>query len=153
MLTSRTKNLYQELILEHNKKPRNYRVPETSSHQAKGHNPLCGDKLDVYLSVDEESSTISDVSFIGDGCAISKASASIMTTMVKGKSVEEAQSLFKMFHDMTTGKETDVTEDQIPSRLRVFAGVKDLPARVKCATLAWHTLDAALQGEEKISTE
>jgi nitrogen fixation NifU-like protein len=151
MLTSRTKNLYQEVILDHNKNPRNYREIASPTHFAKGHNPLCGDKLDVYLTVDENS-IVTDVSFIGDGCAISKASASIMTTLVKGKSIDEALSLFKGFHDMATGK-TEADDDPSLKRLKVFAGVRDLPARVKCATLSWHTMKAALDNQEIISTE
>lgn len=151
LLTNRSKNLYQEVILDHNKSPRNYREIDAPTHFAKGHNPLCGDKLDVYLIVDQDD-VVQDVSFVGDGCAISKASASIMTTIVKGKSVTEAQSLFTGFHDMATGK-AEASDDPKLRRLQVFAGVKDLPARVKCATLAWHTLDAALRNKEEISTE
>jgi len=151
MLTSRTKNLYQEVILDHNKNPRNYRKIEDYSHFAKGHNPLCGDKLDVYLKVDADD-RVEDVSFVGDGCAISKASASIMTSVVKGKTVEEVESLFTGFHDMATGK-IEPDEDPALKRLKVFAGVRDLPARVKCATLSWHTLHAALEQKEEISTE
>ncbi|MCH8485801.1 MAG: SUF system NifU family Fe-S cluster assembly protein [Candidatus Cyclonatronum sp.] len=151
LLTNRSKNLYQEVILDHNKSPRNYRAIDFPTHFAKGHNPLCGDKLDVYLIVDGED-VVQDVSFVGDGCAISKASASIMTTIVKGKSVDEAKELFTGFHEMATGK-IEPSEDPKLRRLQVFAGVKDLPARVKCATLAWHTLDAALRNKQEISTE
>lgn len=151
LLTNRSKNLYQEVILDHNKNPRNYREIASPTHFAKGHNPLCGDKLDVYLLVDEQE-IVQDASFVGDGCAISKASASIMTTIVKGKTVAETKALFSGFHDMATGK-SEPSEDPKLRRLQVFAGVKDLPARVKCATLAWHTLDAALKNKEQISTE
>lgn len=151
MLTSRTKNLYQEVILDHNKNPRNYREIASPTHFAKGHNPLCGDKLDVYLHVGEDK-IVSDVSFVGDGCAISKASASIMTTIIKGKTIDEALLLFKSFHDMATGK-NDADDDPSLKRLKVFAGVRDLPARVKCATLSWHTMKAALENQEMISTE
>ncbi len=151
LLTNRTKNLYQEVILDHNKNPRNFRVIEHPSHTAKGHNPLCGDKLDVYLVLDENQ-TVQDVSFVGDGCAISKASASIMTTIVKDKHIDEVRTIFRGFHDMATGK-IEADEDPKLRRLRAFSGVRDLPARVKCATLAWHTLDAALKDEEIITTE
>ncbi|AXJ00851.1 nitrogen fixation protein NifU [Cyclonatronum proteinivorum] len=151
LTTNRSKNLYQEVILDHNKSPRNYREIENFTHFAKGHNPLCGDKLDVYLLVDD-AQTVQDVSFVGDGCAISKASASIMTTIVKGKSIEEAKALFTGFHDMATGK-AEPSDDPKLRRLQVFAGVRDLPARVKCATLAWHTLDAALKDKDEVSTE
>lgn len=151
MLTNRTKNLYQEVILDHNKNPRNYREITAPTHFAKGHNPLCGDKLDVYLTVDQQN-IVSDVSFIGDGCAISKASASIMTTIIKGKTIDEALLMFKSFHDMATGK-NEVDDDPSLKRLKVFAGVRDLPARVKCATLSWHTMKAAIEKQEMISTE
>jgi nitrogen fixation NifU-like protein len=153
MLISRTKNLYQEVILDHNKNPRNYRMIENASHMAKGHNPLCGDKLDVYVMVNEND-IVEDVSFIGDGCAISKASASIMTSVVKGKHIDEVEQLFKGFHDMATGKTNpDAEIDPRFKRFQVFAGVRDLPARVKCATLSWHTLHAALEQKDIISTE
>ncbi len=151
LLTNRSKNLYQEVILDHNKNPRNYREIEHPSHFAKGNNPLCGDKLDVYLIIDDKN-VVTDVSFVGDGCAISKASASIMTTLVKDKTIDEVNKLFEGFHDMATGK-IEPDEDPKLRRLRAFSGVKDLPARVKCATLAWHTLDAALKNQEIISTE
>ncbi len=151
MLTNRTKNLYQEVILDHNKNPRNYREIENFSHMAKGHNPLCGDKLDVYLILNNED-IIEDVSFIGDGCAISKASASVMTSVVKGKHISYVKELFSGFHDMATGKAEPGQQPEM-KRLRVFAGVRDLPARVKCATLSWHTLQAALDNREKITTE
>jgi nitrogen fixation protein NifU and related proteins len=152
MLTNRNKNLYQDVILDHNKKPRNYRVMEPHSHMAHGDNPLCGDKIDVYLTVDENN-VVADVSFMGDGCAISKASASMMTTMIKGKPIDEVKTLFNEFHQMSTGKlDPDIDPNHL-ERLRIFAGVRDLPARVKCATLAWHTLDAALKGDLKATTE
>lgn len=152
MLNNRTKNLYQDVILDHNKKPRNFRVIEDHSHMAHGDNPLCGDKIDVYLTVDEDM-TITDISFTGGGCAISKASASMMTTMVKGKKLEVVQTLFHEFHQMSIGKLDPESDPNHLERLKIFAGVRDLPARVKCATLAWHTLDAALKGEKVTSTE
>ncbi len=148
----RMKQLYQELILDHNKNPRNFRVIQDSDYASKGHNPLCGDKLELFVKINGEN-IIEDVSFVGDGCAISKASASMMTTAVKGKTIEEARTLFHQFHDMSTGK-LDIAEhpNQL-GKLAIFAGVRDLPARVKCATLAWHTLDAALKGNQVITTE
>lgn len=146
------KQLYQELILDHNKNPRNFRVMDPHDHEALGHNPLCGDKLILYLKLNGEN-IIEDVSFVGDGCAISKASASMMTTAVKGKSIADAEKLFEQFHDMSTGKLDISTEPHDLGKLSIFAGVKDLPARVKCATLSWHTLHAALDGKEKITTE
>lgn len=151
MLTDRTKNLYQEVILDHNKKPRNFRVMEDFSHFAKGHNPLCGDKLDIYLKINDDD-VVEDVSFVGDGCAISKASASIMTGIVKGKTVDEVHRIFKGFHDMATGK-SEPDDDPELKRLRVFAGVRDLPARVKCATLSWHAVEAALENKGMVTTE
>jgi nitrogen fixation protein NifU and related proteins len=151
-MTDRMKQLYQELILDHNKNPRNFRVMDPHDHEALGHNPLCGDKLILYLKLNGEN-IIEDVSFVGDGCAISKASASMMTTAVKGKTIAEAEKLFEQFHDMSTGKLDISTDPHDLGKLSIFAGVKDLPARVKCATLSWHTLHAALEGKEKITTE
>jgi nitrogen fixation protein NifU and related proteins len=151
-MNERMKQLYQELILDHNKNPRNYKVLDPADREALGHNPLCGDKLKVYININE-SGLIADIGFIGDGCAISKASASMMTTMVKGKSMEEAEELFHQFHDMSTGK-LDIDKDPHKlGKLAIFAGVRDLPARVKCATLSWHTLHTALNNKEEISTE
>ncbi|MEX2632871.1 MAG: SUF system NifU family Fe-S cluster assembly protein [Balneolales bacterium] len=152
MIQSRTKQLYQELLLDHNKNPRNFRVIDPADHEAVGHNPLCGDKLVVYLNTDNEG-TITDLSFIGEGCAISKASASMMTKFVKGKKVAEIEKLFNEFHDMSTGKLDPEKDEHSLGHLSVFSGVRDLPARVKCATLAWHTLSAAVKGKEKITTE
>ena len=152
MIDQRTKQLYQELLMDHNKNPRNFRVMDPATHEAVGHNPFCGDKLVVYLDVGDDN-TVNDVSFIGEGCAISKASASMMTTFVKGKSIEQVEKLFHQFHDLATGKIDPDSDEHELGRLKVFAGVRDLPARVKCATLAWHTVDAATKGEKQISTE
>lgn len=152
MIQNRTKQLYQELLLDHNKKPRNFRRIEAADHEAVGHNPLCGDKLVVYLNVDDEG-IVSDVSFIGEGCAISKASASMMTKFVKGKKADEIEQMFREFQDMSTGKLDPEKDEHRLGNLSVFSGVRDLPARVKCATLAWHTLSAAVKGKEEISTE
>jgi nitrogen fixation NifU-like protein len=151
-MDSRMKQLYQELILDHNKNPRNFRVIQDSDYASKGHNPLCGDKLELFVKINGEN-IIEDVSFVGDGCAISKASASMMTTAVKGKTIEEARTLFHQFHDMSTGKLNIAEHPNQLGKLAIFAGVRDLPARVKCATLAWHTLDAALKGNQIITTE
>lgn len=142
------KTLYQEVILDHSKKPRNFHALEPHSHAATGHNPLCGDNLKVFVRV--ENGIIQDVSFVGDGCAISKASASLMTEMAKGKSIEEFQQLYAQFHQVAT------TQEPIPAdfgKLQVLAGVRDYPSRVKCATLAWHTLDAALHHQDSAKTE
>ena len=142
-------DLYQEVILDHNRRPRNFRRIETPSHHAEGFNPLCGDKLSLTMQVDGD--TIADVAFEGSGCAISKASASLMTDAVRGKSVEEARSLFDRFHRMVTTPPDAPVEDM--GKLAVFAGVRQFPVRVKCASLAWHTLKAALDRQEIASTE
>jgi nitrogen fixation protein NifU and related proteins len=147
---SELRDLYQEVILEHSKKPRNYRVPDMVNHKAEGYNPLCGDHFTVYLDVQD--GAIHDVGFQGAGCAISKASASMMTQMLKGKTTAEAEAVFEKFHDLVTGK-SDSSEEDL-GKLAVFAGVSEFPLRVKCATLAWHALRAALRGEqEAVSTE
>lgn len=143
------RELYQEVILEHSKHPRNYRALETANHKAEGYNPLCGDHYTVYLDLQDGS--IRDISFEGTGCAISKASASMMTQSLKGRSAEDAEALFGKFHDLVTGRAT--AGDDV-GKLAVFAGVSEFPLRVKCATLAWHTLRAALSGQqEAVSTE
>ena len=144
------RDLYQEVILEHSKKPRNYRVLESANHHAEGFNPLCGDHFTVYL--DLKDGAIQDVGFQGSGCAISKASASMMTQMLKGKTADEAEDIFTKFHDLVTGHAVGNGEDL--GKLAVFAGVSEFPLRVKCATLVWHALRAALRGEEQaVSTE
>ena len=143
--------LYQEVILDHNRSPRNYRAMANANRKAQGYNPLCGDQLNVYLDV--EGDHVKDVAFEGSGCAISKASASMMTQAVKGKTKAEAEQLFDEFHRMVTGK-LDAEEDPNNlGRLKIFAGVREFPVRVKCATLSWHTMHAALNNEEKVSTE
>jgi len=148
--TAELRELYQEVILDHSKNPHNFREIEGASHEAKGHNPLCGDRLSLYITV--EDGVIRDVSFQGAGCAISTASASMMTDALKGKTEDEAEALFGAFHDVVTGKE-GANADEL-DKLAVFAGVRDYPVRVKCATLAWHTLKAALADkEEAVSTE
>jgi nitrogen fixation protein NifU and related proteins len=148
---SELSDLYQEVILEHNKNPRNFREIEGADRTADGNNPLCGDALRVYLKLDGD--TVSDVAFKGSGCAISKASASMMTQMVKGRSKDEADLLFDEFHRMVIGQLDEESEENNLGKLRIFAGVREFPARVKCASLSWHTLHAALKGEEVVSTE
>ena len=141
-------DLYQELIVDHSRRPRNYRRLENPTHQAEGFNPLCGDKVKVY--VDLENNVVHDISFEGEGCAISKASASLMTETIKGKSKAEVEQLFSRFRDLATG-----TGDGLGlGKLAVFSGLRGFPARVKCATLVWHTLHAALEQRANIvSTE
>lgn len=145
------RELYQEVILDHSKKPRNFRKIEDADRQSVGYNPLCGDKLTLFLDV--EDGLVKDVSFQGSGCAISTASASMMTEAVKGKTVEEAEKLFAQFHDMVTAPPDEDIDATSLGKLQVFSGVREFPARVKCASLAWHTVHAALHGEEETSTE
>ncbi len=146
------KELYQQVILDHNKSPRNYGKPENYNHFAEGYNPLCGDHVDVYIKV--ENGIVEDVRFEGSGCAISKSSASLMTSIVKGKKVEEAEKLFDNFHDLVTGKLDDEAVISEMGKLAVFQGVRDFPARVKCASLPWHTMKSALHDEAtKITSE
>jgi nitrogen fixation NifU-like protein len=145
------RELYQEVILEHSKAPRNYREMETASHTAEGYNPLCGDHFTVYLNLDADS--IRDISFQGSGCAISKASASMMTQSVKGKTRAEAETLFDQFRKLVTGQPANGNRAEL-GKLAVFSGVSEFPVRVKCATLAWHALHAAMRGQqETVSTE
>ena len=148
---SELNDLYQEVILDHNKNPRNFREIADADQYADGKNPLCGDALRVY--VDLEDDKVKDVSFKGSGCAISKASASMMTQVVKGKTRKEAETLFDEFHRMVLGTLDEETEENSLGKLKIFAGVREFPARVKCASLSWHTLNAALHGEDIISTE
>jgi nitrogen fixation NifU-like protein len=144
--------LYQNVILDHNRAPRNYRKIEDADRHAEGYNPLCGDQLSVWIKM--EGDRIADVSFLGSGCAISKASASLMTSIVKGKTRGEAVALFDQFQRMITGQETSGAV-ALPAKLEVFSGVKEFPARVKCAGLSWHALKAALESREEaqVSTE
>ena len=145
------RELYQEVILDHNKSPRNFRELEGADRHADGYNPLCGDKLALYLNLDGD--VIADAAFLGSGCAISKASASLMTDAIKGKTVAEARQLFDQFHAMVTGTEGPV-EPEALGKLAVLSGVRDFPTRVKCASLAWHTLCAAMDdAHEPVSTE
>ena len=148
---SELNDLYQEVILEHNKNPRNFREIADATRYADGNNPLCGDALRVYVEM--EDGLVKDVAFKGSGCAISKASASMMTQAVKGKSREEAEVLFDEFHKMVTGELDAEADENHLGKLKIFAGVLEFPARVKCASLSWHTLHAALNEEETVSTE
>ena len=148
---SELSELYQQVILDHNKKPRNFRKLESANHFAEGYNPLCGDHLTVYLDLEE--GAVKEIAFEGSGCAISKAAASMMTQAVKGKSREQAEELFSEFHSMVTGELDAETEKNSLGNLKIFAGVREFPVRVKCATLPWHTLQAALNNEERVSTE
>lgn len=141
---SELSELYQEVILDHNKKPRNFQKLLDANRSAEGFNPLCGDQLTLYLKVDDEG-VIRDIAFQGSGCAISKASASLMTSALKGKTTREAQELFERFRRLVTGR--DGTDPAELGKLAVFSGVREFPARVKCASLAWHTMHAALAGD------
>ena len=146
-----TKTLYQEMILDHNKKPRNFGEVADANRHADGHNPLCGDRIHLTLKLDD--GRIDAVAFTGESCAICKASASMMTAAIKGRPVAEAEMLIQEFRDMTTGKMDIAAPGHHLGRLTVFAGVRDLPTRVKCAVLPWHTLHAALANETTTSTE
>ena len=143
--------LYQQVILDHNKSPRNFGEMENPSHTAEGFNPLCGDHFNVDLLLDGE--RIKDIRFHGAGCAISKSSASIMTSILKGKTKAEAEQIFEQVHHLVTEDHTDEEELMALGKLAVFAGVKEFPTRIKCASLAWHTMKAAMDGEEMVSTE
>jgi nitrogen fixation NifU-like protein len=140
------RDLYQEVIMDHNKKPRNFREMDNANHLAHGNNPLCGDALVVFLKLNAD--VIEDVSFQGSGCAISVASASLMTEALKGKTLAEAETLYELVHKQMTGEEIDSSS---LGKLAVLSGVKEFPARVKCATLSWHTLHAAMDSEHEIS--
>jgi nitrogen fixation NifU-like protein len=143
--------LYQEILLEHNSKPRNFRKLEDANHSADGYNPLCGDQITLYLKVEDD--VITDVGFQGKGCAISRASASMMTQSVKGQKLEKAEEIFDEFHKMLTSPGADLDYDKLGD-LDMLSGVAEYPARIKCAVLAWHTLHAALAGkEETVTTE
>ena len=137
-------DLYQQMILDHNRKPKNFREIENPSHQAEGFNPLCGDHLWVYLLVDDVG-YLADISFKGSGCAISKASASMMTAALKGRSVEEAEAMFGLFNDLLKGRSAPSIGAGDLGKLKVFSGICQFPSRVKCASLAWHALNGALK--------
>lgn len=147
------RDLYQEVVFDHNRNPRNFRVMEDANRKIEGFNPLCGDKITLYVKVNDDG-VIEDLSFQGSGCAISTASASLMTEILKGQTEEEAQHLFDIFHRITTGKNEEAVNLEDIGKLAVLAGVRAYPARVKCATLAWHSLQAALKNEaDTVSTE
>ncbi|MDH4129891.1 MAG: SUF system NifU family Fe-S cluster assembly protein [Spirochaetota bacterium] len=144
--------LYQQVILDHNKNPRNFRKLEDATHSCDGRNPLCGDEITLYIKISNDN-VIEDISFFGSGCAISKASSSMMTTSLKGKSVDDAKIMFNEFHKMVIGEfEPDENEHHL-GKLTIFIGVREFPSRTKCASLAWHTLICALNKEKEASTE
>lgn len=146
------RELYQEVILDHNNNPKNFRQIEHPTHSAEGYNPLCGDQINIFLTVNDD--VIEDVSFSGSGCAISKASASLMTAVLKSKTIQEARELFEKFQHMITQKPGAEVNMEELDKLAVFAGVREFPVRVKCASLAWHTLLAALKNKDNVvSTE
>ena len=146
------RELYQEVILDHNKRPRNFKVPDPSNRKAEGYTPLCGDKITIYLYV--EGDVIKDLGFQGTGCAISKASASLMTDALIGKTLEQANALFEKFHGLVTSPASVEVETDSLGKLAVLSGVREYPMRVKCASLAWHTLKAAMKAEnDVVSTE
>ncbi|MBE0533205.1 MAG: SUF system NifU family Fe-S cluster assembly protein [Rhodospirillales bacterium] len=155
-MSSELRELYQEVILDHGRTPRNFHKPEGANHHANGHNPLCGDRVTVHLKLKDDK--VEDVGFEGSGCAISMASTSLMTEVLKGKTVTEAHALFHRFHDLLTGSEDSAGDAAVDTddfeRLMVLAGVREYPMRVKCATLGWHTMEAAIGTEaDKVSTE
>jgi nitrogen fixation NifU-like protein len=148
MSDSELRDLYQEVILDHNKRPRNFRVMDNADHRADGHNPLCGDRVTVFVRLAGD--RIEDVSFQGSGCAISKASASLMTDSVKGQSLGDVDTLFQGFQSMVTSEPNTEIETDSLGKLAVFAGVREFPSRVKCASLAWHALRAALKDSGQV---
>lgn len=152
MSSESQRELYQQVILEHNKKPHNFKKLDNATHDADGYNPLCGDHLHVYLHINNEN-IVDDLSFEGDGCAISKASASMMTQSIKGKTIDEAKELFEQFHKLVIGELDPQKQDSILGKLAIFSNIWHYPARVKCASLAWHTMKGALEKEKTITTE
>lgn len=149
---SDSRALYEQVILDHNKNPRNFKKLEGADQSIEGFNPLCGDHFTVHIKLDGE--VISDIAFEGSGCAISKSSASVMTTVLKGKTRDEAESLFQHFHEMITDEPDSAIDEETLGKLRVFAGVREFPVRIKCATLAWHAVHSAITGDsDTVSTE
>ncbi|HUF46692.1 MAG TPA: SUF system NifU family Fe-S cluster assembly protein [Vicinamibacterales bacterium] len=142
-------DLYQEVILDHNRRPRNFGALAGADRTAKGHNPLCGDRLTLYLQMNGD--RIEQVMFEGSGCAISKASASLMTEAVRGRTVDDATAIFEEFHKLVTGRREADLDDEVLGKLAVFGGVREFPVRVKCASLAWHTLKSALAGADAVA--
>jgi nitrogen fixation protein NifU and related proteins len=153
VIDSELRELYQQVILDHNKSPRNFRKIEDANKTKEGYNPLCGDRINIYLTI--ENDLIKDISFQGSGCAISKASASLMSSIIKGKTIKEAEELFDKFHSLITGKLNDDFDLDELGKLAVFAGVREFPVRVKCASLAWHTMMSAVKEDENktVTTE
>ncbi len=147
-----TNELYQEMILEHHKNPRNFRAIDPCTHKAEGYNPLCGDHLHVYLTVTSDG-VVQDAAFQGEGCAISRSSASLMTDQIKGKTVDEVRRMFEAFHDMLLKREEGAAGTAGLGKLAVFSGIWQYPSRIKCAALAWHALKGALDQNETVSTE
>lgn len=147
---SEISELYQQVILDHNKNPRNYGELKPCTHFAEGYNPLCGDHFNIYVNLDGD--VIQDIHFHGAGCAISKSSASIMTTLVKGKTIQEAEEYFKLFQHLVTADMNELTDMESLGKLAVFAGVREFPSRIKCASLAWHTMKSAISGEKNLAS-
>jgi nitrogen fixation NifU-like protein len=149
---SELRDLYQEIIIDHSKCPRNFRRLEDATHSADGHNPLCGDRVTIYILL--SGNVIEDIAFEGSGCAICTASTSLMTESVKGKTLDEAEALFGRFHDLVTSDPDSEVDTETLGKLAIFAGVREFPVRIKCAILAWHTMQAALkEADEPVSTE
>jgi len=146
------RDLYQQVIVDHNKSPRNYGKLEDADHEADGHNPLCGDRLHVYLKINDDN-IIEDISFEGSGCAISVASASLMTDALKGKSVDEFKEMFEGFQHMVTSDLAEAPDEAALGKLAVLSGVREFPSRIKCAVLCWHTVKSAVEGGEVAKTE
>ncbi len=144
--------LYQQVILDHNKKPKNFRKMEDATHFCQGFNPLCGDDYTVYLRVNDDN-VIEDISFMGSGCAISKASSSLMTAFVKGKTVDEVKTVFQEFHKMVLGELDPAKEENHLGKLKLFVGIREFPSRIKCASLSWHSMVNALDKSQQVTTE
>ena len=151
-MTDYQSDLYQQVILEHNRKPRNFRAMDGEPHSCDGHNPLCGDNLTVYVKLSGER-VIEDISFQGSGCAISKASASMMTAYLKGKSIDESKIIYDEFHKMTLGELDPKSGPNHLGKLAIFSGVREYPSRIKCATLAWHAMTCAVDMKGETTTE
>lgn len=149
-MSDNLRELYQQVILDHNRNPRNYKALPHATRKVEGYNPLCGDHYTIYVELDGD--TIKDIGFTGNGCAISKASASVMSSTVKGKNSAEAEQLFDTFHKLVTGEGNSGLDEAELGRLAAFSGVSEFPARVKCATLAWHSLHTALESEDDVVT-
>lgn len=153
-MNAELRQLYQEIIIDHGRQPRNFGELDNATHRLDGFNPLCGDKLTLFMRINNENNIIEDLKFNGSGCAISVASASLMTECLKNKTIEQAKDFFENFHQMVTEEDLAVAPPSALGKLSVLAGVKSFPARVKCATLAWHTMNNALEGnQDAVTTE